>query len=235
MVATLLELGKLDLAGSVSIIKTQADLTYLILTGGQSKRFGAPKRDAQIDGATFLELIVSAIPEDAKIIVSGPVTSHLSRYVIQVDDEIEFGGPVSGIHSGLFQVTSSYIAIIAVDMPFAVGIIQTIWDVFNKSNSESKSMLNAMIPLDNQGIPQYLAAIYKCEGLRAAIKGIGTQSGTSMRRLITYLDSESVSMQKYKIEGITSLQDIDTQEDLQFFHKIIETLKAETARSEARQ
>ena len=79
-------------------------LAAVVLAGGESRRFGADKLSADLDGETLLERVVSALPHEAVVYVVGPIRP-LGRPVTWLREEPAggalgaggvFGGPCVG-------------------------------------------------------------------------------------------------------------------------------------------
>ena len=72
-------------------------VAVVVLAGGQSRRFGADKLAAPVEGERLLDRAVAGLPDDAYMIVVGPEVS---------------GGPaaamVTGLRTALAGVTAAY-------------------------------------------------------------------------------------------------------------------------------
>jgi molybdenum cofactor guanylyltransferase len=180
------------------------NITYLILTGGESRRFGSPKMEAVLNGKSLLAHIVDGIPNESEIIVAGPIPKNLSRGVHQVTEKISFGGPVSGISHGLTLVTTDYVAVIATDVPFGGGAI----DVLKKDLS---TKFDAFIPIDRQGSLQYLSSIFNANKLREAIANLNSPLNASLKILVKSLRVKEIAFAEW---DSYLLKDIDTLKDL---------------------
>lgn len=167
-------------------------MTAIILTGGTSKRFGSDKSQARIGEKTFLELLYSFLDDDDVIIV-GNQTSLPARYT---REDPELGGPLAGIAAALELVDNETVSIFATDMPFAPLVLPTLRACLKK---------DAVLPIDAEGIPQRLAALYRTEPLRRAIACLPSAHNQSVRSVIDTLASDSI-----QIEDADLLIDIDT-------------------------
>lgn len=99
-----------------------ADVTALILAGGQARRLGGvDKRTLVVGGRTIFERQVAVLaPRVAAIVVSSP--RPIDGY-LTVADAIADGGPLAGIAAGLASATTPWLFVLAGDMPFVSGAL----------------------------------------------------------------------------------------------------------------
>lgn len=166
----------------------------IVLTGGTSKRFGSDKSEALINGKTLLEILSETLDD---LIIVGPETSIKAIYV---REEPIAAGPVAAIGAGLSKVDTELVAIFATDMPFAPRVLNQL---------ESALLNDAAMPIDCDGYAQPLAAIYRTEKLRSALKSLGSLENKSVKELIAKLNVDQVPLVETEL-----LLDIDTKEDL---------------------
>ena len=175
-------------------------MNTIILTGGTNQRFGSEKYRAEIAGqGTLLEILVSNLKSE-KIIIVGPECNVAAIYVME---EPPLSGPVNAIAAGLRMVDSELVAIFATDMPFAPKLMDVIMKAF---------IADAAIPVDDNGVPQPLAAIYRVSSLRRALDSLPNLINQSMKNLIARLEVNLVNVDS------RFLLDIDTQDDLRNAH-----------------
>ena len=125
---------------------------------------------------------------------------------MEVGSEIK-GGPLAAVNSALTKIDSDLVAIIATDMPFAPKVLPELQIALNTSTTS-----DCALPLDNQGVAQPLAGIYKTKSLIAAMEKLQRESevfGQSMRSLLKFLQVNIV-----KVKNPELLIDIDTKSDL---------------------
>jgi molybdopterin-guanine dinucleotide biosynthesis protein A len=94
-------------------------LTGILLVGGASVRFGAPKALAQIDGRTLAEVAWEKLGEacDERIAV-GKVADELPLPFELVDDGIELRAPIAGVIAGLRAASNEHCVVVPVDCPW---------------------------------------------------------------------------------------------------------------------
>lgn len=179
-------------------------LSAMILTGGNSSRFGSDKSQAMMGKISLLEALLATLPPESEIVVVGPEIKNAPRFVKYTQESPKGAGPVAAIAAGLKLVETEFVAIIATDMPFASQVL----DSLAKHLPITK---DALIPLDAQGVRQSLCAIYRVDSLLNAIAILGDTQGQSMRNLTHLLSVMEVRLDP-SLERI--LLDVDTPEDL---------------------
>jgi molybdopterin-guanine dinucleotide biosynthesis protein A len=117
------------------------DVTAIVLAGGRSSRFGAPKLAAELDGATLLDRAVRAVEAVAGfVIVGGPEPAAHSGWSIPhgrpstagdapassvrfVDDDQPFAGPLAALAGALRETSTELAIIVGGDMPSLVPTV----------------------------------------------------------------------------------------------------------------
>ncbi|MBK9739145.1 MAG: molybdenum cofactor guanylyltransferase [Actinobacteria bacterium] len=180
--------------------------TAVILAGGRSTRLGFDKSRATVGGRTLLGALIDDIPADVPIVVVGPESTEVPRAVAWATEPRRFGGPVSGLACGLEMTSTPWVAVLAVDMP-AAGRVAT---ALAASARDVPPQADALVPCDESGIRQPLAALYRVEALRRAISEAGLVFGLSMCAVTDRLNVTESSDD----DVVRDLRDIDTPEDL---------------------
>lgn len=182
-------------------------LTVMILTGGKSTRFGSDKSQALLGETSLLDRLLTTLPDELDVVAVGPRIEKSARDVHFIQEDPVGGGPVAAIDSGLRLVSTEFAVIIATDMPFASQIVVDLV----KRSSTLKEVVDALIPLDRQGVRQTLCALYRSDSLRRALTELGAVEGKSMRALTALLEVEEIELPP-SLES--NLLDIDTKEDM---------------------
>lgn len=172
-------------------------MNIIILSGGKSERFGSNKSEAKIAELTLLEFLANQLTSHDLIVVGEP-TKVKAQYI---REEPIGGGPCAGIEAGMKLVKSEIVAIYAVDAPFAPTYLASL---------EINLVRDAAVPLDIEGLPQYLGGIYRSEKVMQAINRFVDVHGISVRKLFSQLDTDFVDVDKPEL-----LMDIDTPQDLE--------------------
>ena len=130
------------------------EITFIILAGGKSTRFGADKALAHFNGKTLIHNAIELAKEVTSNII---IISNQDGY-----DQLEFPvfpdiykdvGPIGGVHSGLVNSNSELNFILAADMPHVT--LPLIKYTINKATITS----NGVIPIAN-GLPEPLCGVY---------------------------------------------------------------------------
>ncbi|MBM7663225.1 molybdopterin-guanine dinucleotide biosynthesis protein A [Bacillus mesophilus] len=132
----------------------------IILSGGESRRFGKPKAFATYEGTPFWEQSYLALKDttDAQLIVSHETlaeefSNHTSLPIILDDPSVRGKGPMAGIYSGMKETEADWYVVLSCDIP----AIQK--EVIFKLLSYRQSSVDAIIPVINERF-QPLVGIY---------------------------------------------------------------------------
>lgn len=164
---------------------------------------GQDKASLPLGRKTMLEIVLGRIPQNCPIVVVGDAPPVGTRSVTVTREEPVLGGPVAAIAAGIRLVETSKVAVVAVDMPHAPRTVVSIADTLTQDE-------DCVVPVDEDGRRQPLAAVYWVESLRRALLGVDVHGG-SMRALLTELSVREVPL------GSDLLIDLDTPEDVQNF------------------
>ena len=178
-------------------------VTFVILTGGESSRFGANKSEIFFDGTTLLLGLLEKLPAGHVVIV-GPSFDQEIRPVQFAREDPIGGGPVAALGAGIQFVRDEFLVLLATDLPFVSSIIPELLKFLPTD-------LDAIIPVDNSDRLQTLSGIYRTEALLTALNGMASLTGESMRNLVSML-----KIQKFPLNAkdASKLLDIDTPQDL---------------------
>jgi molybdopterin-guanine dinucleotide biosynthesis protein A len=172
--------------------------TALVLAGGRGSRLGGVNKAAiTVGGKTALDHVLSCLPEHVPVVVAGPECPTQRRVTFRREWPIH-GGPVAGIASGLE-------ALLAVDMPWAGGLVQALIAEFASCDAA------ALVPVDGLGVRQPLCAVVRTDALRGALGVLGDPHGRSLRDLMSLIDVRERPLQEAELLWA---QDIDTPDDL---------------------
>ena len=96
-------------------------ITGLILAGGASRRFGADKARAAVEGRTMIARVfeaVSAVTEEVLVSVREGGEDYGLPGVRVVEDAVPGAGPLAGLEAGLRACRTPWLLVVACDMPF---------------------------------------------------------------------------------------------------------------------
>ena len=101
-------------------LRTIADATAVILTGGKSSRMGRPKALLPFDGEPLIVHVVRNLKNifAEAIVVAAPEQELPILPALLVRDEVAYQGPVSGIYHGLKASTKNVCFVTSCDAPF---------------------------------------------------------------------------------------------------------------------
>lgn len=168
--------------------------TAVILTGGGSTRLGRDKATATIGGRRMVDRLLEQVPSGVPVVVVGP-DPGLGRAITVTREEPAGGGPAAAAVAGARAVATPVLALVAVDMPWAVPEAASLLGLLGGHD--------AVVPVSG-GRAQPLCAVYRTAVLRAQ-RG---EEGRSMRGLLDTLDVRYVDREP------GAHVDIDTPADL---------------------
>jgi molybdenum cofactor guanylyltransferase len=165
-----------------------------LLTGGAGIRLGTDKASLVVAGESLRSRLTSDLPR-----------SH--THEIGADFS---GGPASAVIAYLPHVSTTLVALLAVDMPFSAPLVNRLvadWD--------RAADYQGVVPIDETGREQWLSAVYSTDALREASKDLWiegrVQPGIAMKSLVGGLRISRVPLTE--ADSVMTL-DIDTPEDL---------------------
>ncbi|CAB4558175.1 unannotated protein [freshwater metagenome] len=179
----------------------------VILSGGQSARFGSDKSRAKFGNDTLLERAVTVAHEVAnEVLVVGPWAPIGTPCVVEPE---RFGGPLSALAFALEQVSSSCVLVLAGDHPLLQSaLLRELLRLCAKGDSA------AVVPVTEHG-PQPLVACYD-KSVLADAKRLIAQGERSMRALLSQIQTSYQAegeWTRFDPEGWSFL-DVDTPGDL---------------------
>lgn len=96
------------------------DVTGLLLAGGRSRRFGADKARAPVEGRPMIERVHDVVaPLVAEVLVSVRAVEDAAGLPGRpVADRVEGAGPLGGLHAGLWASGRPWLLAVACDLPY---------------------------------------------------------------------------------------------------------------------
>jgi molybdopterin-guanine dinucleotide biosynthesis protein A len=132
----------------------------IILSGGESRRFGKPKAFATYEGIPFWEQSYLALKDetDTQLIVSHETladefSNNTNLPIILDDPSVRGKGPMAGIYSGMKEAQADWYVVLSCDIPAIHK------EVILKLLSYRRSSVDAIIPVINERF-QPLVGIY---------------------------------------------------------------------------
>jgi len=146
------------------------DVEGFILVGGASSRMGTNKSGLLLNGKTTVSLISEALrPVTSKVSVVGTSVEATSSGLPSVPDLHKHWGPLGGIQAALRACETQHCLVIACDLPF---VTSEFFAHLLQIESDEDPTPAAVVPLQSDGRPQPLSAVYKKACLAAAEKSI---------------------------------------------------------------
>ena len=125
--------------------------------------------------------------------------------VIWTREEPLFGGPLSALEAALSLLSTEFLTLLAVDMPYGPELVGAFAET-------PMNGVDALIPMDDEGFPQPLSAIYRVDAVRRAIGEMAPVAGKSMREFLSHLNYSEIRL---GADFTSMLIDIDTPSDLE--------------------
>ncbi len=184
------------------------DCTGLILSGGESQRMGQDKASLLFSGRTLLEQVASVLQPLFKDIIVSTRMPRPDSDLPQVSDHPAHKGPLAGLIAGLEHANTSWVFVVACDMPF---IIPQLVEYL----SGLRDGFDAVVPVVS-GHPQPMAAFYSRHSLDVFHGLMNDGASNSMRELLDRLSVNYVDEEKLKTYDpiLQSFFDLDTPQDI---------------------
>ena len=135
--------------------KEISQLQGFILAGGQSRRMGTDKSQLRLENQTFTERIAAALAGVTDSITLVGAREPHPRFS-SVPDLRPNWGALGGLHAALSACQSEWAAVVACDLPFVTA------ELF-KYLASLRTDHEAVVPLQSDGRPQPLAALYRIQ------------------------------------------------------------------------
>jgi molybdopterin-guanine dinucleotide biosynthesis protein A len=159
------------------------DVEGFILVGGQSSRMGSDKSRLVFGEQTAIERIAAALrPLTARVRLVGSRFQAEANGLENVPDTHECWGALGGIHAALDACQSEWAAIAACDLPFvSSGLFHRLWQLTPQSDPQT---FDAIVPIQPDGRPQPLCAIYRSEPCSESAKQLIAKGEHKPRALL---------------------------------------------------
>jgi molybdopterin-guanine dinucleotide biosynthesis protein A len=205
------------------------DISAIVLAGGRSSRFGAPKLEAEIDGVTLLEHAIRAVVAVAsEIVVSLPADPSVAEpafgelprdpVVRFVRDPETYGGPLVGLATALEATTGRRVIVVAGDMPrLRPAVLQAMLDRLGPTAAALDPDGPEAIVLTSDGEARPLPVALGIDAARRAVNETLGAGERSLRALLARLAVEELDPETWRAldpHGAT-LIDIDERADLE--------------------
>lgn len=194
-----------------------SDVAAIILTGGRGERLGGVQKALiSVEGAPLIAHASDAARvagADPIVIVGDPVVGAglvSDAGVVIVREDPPFGGPLAGLETGLANVDSEWVLLLAGDLPRVREAVAELRDAVRAVAADCA--VEGVCFIDGEGFPQRLVGQYRADALQRNVAEVNkTQGGTAGKPLrLAFQGLEIVTIPDTR--GLT--RDIDTPEDL---------------------
>lgn len=166
------------------------DVEGFILVGGASSRMGSDKAQLMFGRQTAVQLIGAELTVLAdRVRVVGSRAEPEDSGFENVPDVLEHWGALGGIHSALTACQATWAFIVACDLPLVTG------DLFTRLWQLNTNTFDAIVPIQPDGRPQPLCAVYRQEANAEAARLIATGEHTP-RALLAQVRTRWVEFQE---------------------------------------
>jgi molybdopterin-guanine dinucleotide biosynthesis protein A len=164
------------------------DVEGFILVGGRSSRMGADKSRLQFGGQTSVERIAAELrPVTPRISLVGPGCAGFDPDLRMVPDTYERWGALGGIHAAFGACIAVWALIVACDLPFVTRDLCSRLLTFSQQESP-----DAVVPIQPDGRPQPLCALYRCEPCRLEAEQLIASGEHTPRALLANVNTRWV-------------------------------------------
>lgn len=173
----------------------------IVLAGGRGSRLGGvSKADLVVGGVRLLDRVLAATTGARTTVVVGPVSAP---GVLVTREDPPGTGPAAGLVAGLAAITdpAPWTLVLACDLPGAGGGVPALHAAAASGSVQGYCLAG------REGQPEWLAALYGSEALRAAASAYGDPRNRSVRGLVGSLRLAVVD------PGDASADDLDTWAD----------------------
>ena len=163
------------------------DVQGFILVGGASRRMGRDKAQLRLGSETLLERIAAQLsPVTRSVTLVGGHRPHAVHSLANIPDIHEKWGALGGIHAALSAASTDWIIVIACDLPFVTR------DLFERLKSFADDSVDAIVPMQPDGRPQPVCALYRRETCLPEIERLVSVGEHTPRALLTNMRTRYV-------------------------------------------
>lgn len=165
------------------------DVEGFILVGGASSRMGQDKAQLTVDGRTTVSWIADSMRRvTTRITLVGSPAGPGDAPLPSISDVQHRWGPLGGIQAALRVCRTDYSIIVACDLPF----VTTELFEYLVSSAGSSAAAEAVIPLQEDGRPQPLCAVYKRDPCLSAAEESIAKNDHSPRAMLDKVKTQYV-------------------------------------------
>lgn len=171
-------------------------VTGVILAGGQSRRFGSDKALFEFDGIPLIQKAHRTLSEVASPVYVSVASSQIHYDILSehLIDHPGYAGPLAGIHAALKIASSSWVLVLAVDLPH---VLPHHLDLL----LDARTPHTDAIISSTKDRPQPLCACYH----KRTLLTLEALLNQKQFRVSTYLDSINVAHVEFTPKTLTNL------------------------------
>lgn len=181
-------------------------LTFVVLAGGRSSRFGANKLMTDVAGKPLLTLVLAAIPQGFPTVIAGSSFEAQAmdlKGAIVVAESPSHGGPLAGLLAAADHIRTPGVVVVGGDMPNVVpGALQ----LASRFDPEAPG---ALVATDPRGKPQPLCAVFPAHVLRRAGVVLGSGRDLPLQALLDLVRPKWVPLPDHMLSDIDRPKDLD--------------------------
>ena len=167
------------------------DITGVVLAGGQSKRMGFNKAEAEMQGDSMLMRMIDKLKKiTPTILISSGTATYPNIPLPQIPDGYPQCGPLGGIYSVLKASNTSLNLVVSCDIPLVS--ISLLVHIIEKAK-ESNALIT--LPIDHDGQLQMMCAVYHKDVLPILQQQIDAQA-FKMKSLVDMVKTQYVEISK---------------------------------------
>ena len=168
-----------------------ADITGVVLAGGQSKRMGFNKAQAEMHGESMLIRMINKLQKiTPTILISSGATSYPNIHWTQIPDAYPQCGPLGGIYSVLKASETPLTLVVSCDIPLvSIALLEYIVSKAKESNAL------ITLPIDCDGQLQMMCAVYHKDVVPFLQQQIDS-SQFKMKKILDFVSVEYVEISR---------------------------------------
>ena len=184
------------------------DVESFILVGGASSRMGRDKARLAFQGQTAIDRTSALLRSiTSRVALVGGREDYVGMETIV--DTHERWGALGGIHAALRNCRTAWALIIACDLPLVTN------DLFGRLMSFTDESIDAVVPIQPDGRPQPLCALYRRAGCLGETERLIAQDEHSPRALLSVVKTRWIEY--HEVSDLRSAQhfflNVNTPED----------------------
>lgn len=186
----------------------------LVLAGGGSERFGAPKAFLEVEGKPMIELVVGQVSKLSKELViscksEGQRLARMFPRAKVILDRSNKRGALTGIVSALPEVSSRYVALVTCDCPKVKPEVLKL--LFERAQGHEGA-----IPRWPNGYIEPLQAVYQTKGLLRAAQKVWKEGKMRVAEMLEILDVVYVAVDELRTKDpkLETFLNVNSPKDL---------------------